>query len=115
MRGAGCESLSSPQAASWPLGPREPVKFGTISSAERQPLGPQRTGTTAKVEEDPLTSFLWEPCPHLFLDRDPDHDFRLIYGSPGRITVMVGLINVVLAAAFQPLLLTPAMALLASC
>ncbi|KIX03004.1 uncharacterized protein Z518_06554 [Rhinocladiella mackenziei CBS 650.93] len=52
------------------------------------------------LEEDRLTSFLRKHCLLLFLERYPDRDSRLVYVSTRRIAVVVGLINVLLAAAF---------------
>lgn len=52
------------------------------------------------LEEDRLTSFLRKHCLLLFLERYPDRDSRLAYISTRRIGVVVGIINVLLAAAF---------------
>merc|ERR1711939_974091 len=52
------------------------------------------------LEEDRLTSFLRKHCLLLFLERYPDCDSRLAYISTRRIAVVVGIINVLLAAAF---------------
>ncbi|OQV01078.1 hypothetical protein CLAIMM_06489 [Cladophialophora immunda] len=52
------------------------------------------------LEEDRLTSFLRKFCPLLFLERYPEGDSRLVYISTKRIALVVGIINVLLAAAF---------------
>jgi len=50
--------------------------------------------------EDRLTSFLRKHYLLLFLERYPDLDSGLAYASTRRIAVAVGIINVLLAAAF---------------
>ncbi|KIX97888.1 uncharacterized protein Z520_06666 [Fonsecaea multimorphosa CBS 102226] len=52
------------------------------------------------LEEDRLTSFLRKFCLLLFLERYPDGNSRLVYVSTKRIALVVGLINVLLAATF---------------
>jgi hypothetical protein len=51
-------------------------------------------------EEDRLTTFLRKHCPILFLERYPDENSRIAYISANRIAFVVGLVNVLLAAAF---------------
>ena len=51
------------------------------------------------LEEDRLTGFLRKHCLLLFLQRYPDGDSRLVYVSTRRIALVVGFINVLLAAA----------------
>jgi hypothetical protein len=51
-------------------------------------------------EEDRLTTFLRKYCPILFLERYPDENSRVAYISASRIALVVGLVNVLLAAAF---------------
>ena len=51
-------------------------------------------------EEDRLTRFLRNHCPLLFLERRPNNGSSLAYISAKRISIVVGVVNVLLAAAF---------------